>query len=81
MISAVLLAVLQNHEEIRKHPEIITKFRSFIDKYNLEGKYYPSEKDDQKMFCMLILPPFQSISQSVKNKLLFQTEKDGIILH
>ena len=46
MISAALLAVLQNHEEIRKHPEIITKFRSFIDKYNLEGKYYPSEKDD-----------------------------------
>ena len=29
-----------------KNPERISKFKSFIDKYNWEGINYPSKKDD-----------------------------------
>ena len=40
------ITVTLNHEEIGKHFERITKIDIFIDKYNLEGKNHPSEKDD-----------------------------------
>ena len=35
-----------NHERIAKYPEIIEKTKSFIDRYNLEGINYLSEKKD-----------------------------------
>ena len=35
-----------NHEEIGKNPEIITKTKPYTDRYNWEGIYYPSEKDN-----------------------------------
>ena len=37
-----------NHEEIGKHSERIKKAKSFVNKYNWEGIYFPSEKDDWK---------------------------------
>ena len=51
------ITVALNHEEIRKHPERITKIKSFIDKYNWERINYPSEKDGWKKFeknCLAI---------------------------
>ena len=63
------------------------KFSLFINKYNLEGINFPSEKDDSKIFEKYnlknvlnvlhakkekyILPMSQNITQIVKNKLLF----------
>ena len=34
------------NKQIKKDPQIITRMKSFIDKYNWEGINYPSEKDD-----------------------------------
>ena len=58
------------------------KIKSLIDKNNLEGINYPSEKDDIRkrtqrfpfIFCILkkknyILTMFSNITQSLKNKL------------
>ena len=42
--------VVLNHEEIKKDPQSITKFKSFVDKCNWEGINYPPEKDDWKIF-------------------------------
>ena len=76
-----------NHEEIKKDPQISTKNKPFINKYDQEGINFPSEKDDWKkiakimqqlllMFCMLkkkkyILLIYQNITQIAKSKLLF----------
>ena len=38
------LTVALNHEEVEKDPQIITKIKPFINKYNLEGINFPSEK-------------------------------------
>ena len=43
-----VITVTLNHEEIRKHPERITKTTPLIYKYKWEGINYPSEKDDWK---------------------------------
>ena len=37
-----------NYEEIKKYPQIITKIKPFINKYNWEKINFPSEKDDWK---------------------------------
>ena len=74
-----------NYEEIKKDQQRTTKIKSFIDKYNWEEINYPSEKDARKklkknnltialnVFMLKkkihILPMFQNIIQSVKNKL------------
>ena len=42
------ITVALNHEEIRKHSERLAKFKRFVNKYNWEGIYFPSEKDDWK---------------------------------
>ena len=42
------MTVALNHEEIKKYPQIITKIKPFINKYNWEGIHFPSEKDDWK---------------------------------
>ena len=71
----------------KKDPQRITKIKPFINKYNLEGINYPSEKDDWKMFeknyltiainvfyakkKKYILHIFQNVTQIVKNKLFF----------
>ena len=39
-----------NYEEIKKDSRIITKIKSFINRYNWEGINFPSEKDDWKTF-------------------------------
>ena len=44
------VSVALNHEKIKKGPQRITKVKSFINKYNWEGKNYPSEKDHRKKF-------------------------------
>ena len=31
---------------MKKDPQIISRIKPFIDKYNWEGIIYPSEKDD-----------------------------------
>ena len=42
----ITVTVALNHEEIEKHPERITKIKSFINKYNWEGINYPTKKDN-----------------------------------
>ena len=42
------VTVVLNHEEIKKNPQRITKIKLFINKYNWEGKNFPSEKDGWK---------------------------------
>ena len=37
-----------NHEEIKKDLQRITKIKPFINKYNREGKSFPSENKDWK---------------------------------
>ena len=37
-------------EEIKKHPQRITKIQPSIDKYNWKGINFPLEKDDWKRF-------------------------------
>ena len=80
------ITVALNHQKIKDHPERITKIKPFTAKYHWEIINYPSEKHDWKkgkkiiqqlllMFYMLkitkyILPTFENITQSVKNKLL-----------
>ena len=40
--------VALNHEDIAKHSERMTKVKPLINKYKLEEKKFPSEKDDWK---------------------------------
>ena len=40
--------VLLNYIEIKKYPQIISKNKPFINKYNWEGINFPSEKDEWK---------------------------------
>ena len=77
--------VTLNHEEIKKDPQIITKFKPFINKYYWEGINFPSEKDNWNNFeknnvtialnflyakkCVLLI--FQNVTQFVKSKLIF----------
>ena len=35
-----------NFEEIKKDLQRLTKIKPFMNKYNWEGTYFPSEKDD-----------------------------------
>ena len=42
--------VTLNHEEIGKHPERITKYKSFNNKYKWGGINLPSRKGDWKKF-------------------------------
>ena len=42
--NTLAVKVALNYEEIKKDPQIITKIKTFINKYNWEGKNYPSEK-------------------------------------
>ena len=44
------MTVALNHEEIKVDPQIITKIKPFISKYNWEGIHFPSERDDWKNF-------------------------------
>ena len=39
-----------NHKEIKKKPQIITKNKTFIDKYNWKRINYQSEKGDWEKF-------------------------------
>ena len=86
---AVVLA--WNHEEIKKDPQRITKTKPFINKYNREGKKFPSEKDDWKKIekdsiatvhnvlyakkKKYMLLIFQNISQLVKPSYSFNGSK------
>ena len=40
-----MITVALKHEEKEKHPESITKIKSFINKYNWEGINFSSEKE------------------------------------
>ena len=74
-----------NHEKFGKHLEKITKIKPFIDKNNQKGINYPSKNADSKKIEKnkltislvlyaknekYILPTFENITESVKNKLL-----------
>ena len=39
-----------NYDEIGSHSERVSSIKPFINKYNLEGINYPSNKDDWKTF-------------------------------
>ena len=41
-----VLGVALNYKRIKKNLQKITRIKSFIEKYNREGIYYPSKKDD-----------------------------------
>ena len=43
------LTVALNHEEIKRDPQRIIKINSFINQFNWEGIYFPSEKDNWKI--------------------------------
>ena len=88
------VTVALNYEEIIKKSESISHINPFINKYNWKGINYPSGKDDWKMFEKNnptitlnvlyakkekgVLPKFQNMTQSVKNK--FQIKKAGIVI-
>ena len=88
------VTVALNYEEIRKNSESISHINRFINKYNWTGINYPSGKDDWKIFEKNnptitlnvlyakkekgVLPKFQNMTQSVKNK--FQIKKAGIVI-
>ena len=79
------VTVTLNHGEIKKDPQIITKFKPFINKYYWQGINFPSEKDDWNNFeknnvtialnvlyakkCILLIS--QNVTQLVKSKLIF----------
>ena len=42
------VTVALNHEEIKKYPQIITKIKPFVNKYNWKGINFSSEKDHWK---------------------------------
>ena len=44
------VTVALNHEEVKKDPQIITKYKPFTNKYNWEGINFPSEKCNWKKF-------------------------------
>ena len=44
------VAVTLNYEQIKSHPERISKIKSFIDQYNWKGVDFPSHKKDWKRF-------------------------------
>ena len=44
------LTVALNHEQIKDHPERISKIKPFIDKYNWKEIDYPSHSKDWKKF-------------------------------
>ena len=44
MINAATVTL--NHGEKRKTLQVISKIKSFINKYNYRGRNYPSGKDD-----------------------------------
>ena len=46
--SQYAVTVALNYEEIKKDPQRIIKIKPSINKYNWEGKNFPSEKDDWK---------------------------------
>ena len=46
----MLLTFTLIHEEIKKDLHRITKIKPFINKYNWEGRHFPSENDDWKQF-------------------------------
>ena len=45
-----VVTVALNYEEMKKDLQRITKIKPFINKYNWEGIYFPSEKNDWKNF-------------------------------
>ena len=70
---AVVLA--WNHEEIKKDPQRITKTKPFINKYNREGKNFPSEKDDWKKIEKDSIAAVHNVLHAKKKKymlLIFQ---------
>ena len=42
------VTVVLNHEEIEKHPQRITKMKTFMNKYNWEDIHFSSEKMIEK---------------------------------
>ena len=81
-----MTTIALNHEKIEKHPEKISKIKSFIDKYNWQEINYLSEIEDWKkieekesialnVFHVKkeknILLMFQNITQRVENYLYF----------
>ena len=61
------LTVTLNHEEIEKDPQRITK--TFINRYNLEGINFPSEKDDWKTFEKINVTIAVNILSAKKEKI------------
>ena len=44
------IAVPLNHQNIENNPERISKIKPFINKYNWEGKNFPSHEEDWNNF-------------------------------
>ena len=70
--NAVTVALIL--EEIKKYLQRITKIKPFMNKYNWERKYVPSERDDWKKIeknnVTYILLMFQNITEIVKRNIL-----------
>ena len=44
------MTVALNHEQIKSHPERISRIKLFIDQYNWKKISFPSHKEDWKKF-------------------------------
>ena len=63
-----------SHKEIKKDPQRITNFKTFINKYNWKGINFPSEKNDWEIFR-------KSNATIALNVLFAKKEKKYILLN
>ena len=68
------VTVVLSHKEIKKDPQRITNFKTFINKYNWEGINFPSEKNDWEIFR-------KSNATIALNVLFAKKEKKYILLN
>ena len=66
-------AVALNHEQIKSHPERISKIKPFIDQYNWKEISFPSHKKDWKKF--------ESNNKSIALNVLFVPHSSQEIRH
>ena len=67
--AAIATKVALNYKEIVQNSQRISKIIPFINKYNQEGIYYPSEKDNLKKFEKNSLTTALNVLYAKKDKI------------